>query len=384
MGTAEANAIIPLATNYAKIRAVAAPFSIVGFVAQSFCLTTLDIATPVIAVAAASIVNIIGDLVLSPRYGIQGAAIATALATVTSCSILIRKVRKTVNLWKAKQHELEQATAATEESTSTTAEATTTTAATDISQNRGVKTETKSETNSNNRDIPLWSIPDKASLIDLFKFAGPIFFVMISKVACYNVMTIRATSFGIISLASHNIMMRVFFFFACFGDSLSQAAQSFYPRVDKKDRTKLIQRLFYIASFVGLANNELSRLILSRFGRLLTKDSNIIAMMAKHSPWVGYAVLLHPFIMLLEGTILAKRDLIFLVGSYILSIMLHFSFVFSPVSSTFAGLWRALFGFQLIRVVQFAIRVWQQSRATNKNCSSVGSAEQDGIPAPPL
>jgi Na+-driven multidrug efflux pump len=343
-------------------------------------LTTLDIATPAIAVAAASIVNIIGDLALSPRYGIQGAAIATALATVTSCCILLRKVRKTTNLWKTKQYELEKATSTTEEGTTTAAtaaEITITAAVTSSSQNEGIETETKN-------DIPFWSIPDKASLIDLFKLAGPIFFAMMVKVACYNVMTIRATNFGIVPLASHNIMMRIFFFFACFGDSLSQAAQSFYPQVDKKVRGKLIKRLFWIASFVGLSNNLCSRQILSRFGRFLTKDSRIIELMATHASWVGFAVLLHPFIMLLEGTVLAKRDLVFMIGSYTITSLLHFGFVFSPVASTFAGLWRALFGFQLIRLVQFAIRVWQQSRATRENGSSVGSNEQDGLPVPPL
>ena len=111
--------------------------------------------------------------------------------------------------------------------------------------------------------IPFWSLPNKASMIDLFKLAGPIFFVMMAKVACYNVMTIRATNFGIVPLASHNIMMRIFFFFACFGDSLSQAAQSFYPQVSKKMRGKLIKRLFYIASAVGICNFNMSQLILS-------------------------------------------------------------------------------------------------------------------------
>ena len=274
------------------------------------------------------------------------------MATVTSCSILLRKVRNTTNKWKAKQAELEKATSTTKEE----------------------------KTNSIDRDIPFVSIPDKSSLIDLFKLAGPIFFVMMSKVACYNLMTVRATTFGIIPLASHNIMMRVFFFFASFGDSLSQAAQSFYPQVNKKARGKLIKRLFCIASFIGLSNNELSRRILSSLGRFLTKDPNIIETMATYSPWVGFAVLLHPFIMLLEGTLLAKRDLIFMIGSYAATSLLHFSFVFSPVSSTFAGLWRALFGFQLIRLVQFAARVWQQPRATRKN----GPVQQEGMPAPPL
>ncbi len=309
-------------------------------------MTTLDVITPAIAVAAASVINIIGDLALSPRYGIQGAAIATAIATVASCAILLRKVRKTTNMWKAKQNELEKAT--------------------------------NDDESNNYRDIPFWSIPDKKSLIDLFKLAGPIFFVMMSKVACYNLMTVRATTFGIVPLASHNIMMRVFFFFACFGDSLSQAAQSFYPQVDKKARGKLIKRLFCIASFIGLSNNVMSRGILSKFGRFLTKDQRIIETMSTYCPWVGFAVLLHPFIMLLEGTVLAKRDLIFMIGSYAVTSVLHFGFVFSPAASTFAGLWRALFGFQFIRLVQFAARVWQQSRETAKN----GSV--DGIPAPPL
>jgi len=361
LGAAEANAIVPLATNYAKIRAVVAPFSVVGFVAETFCLTTLDIKTPVIAVATASIVNIIGDLALSPTWGIQGAAVATAMATVTSCLIMLRRVRKTTTEWKSNSEKYEILQAVTTTTTTTT---------------------TNAKLVQKSNDIPFWSLPDKKSTVDLLKLAGPIFFVMMAKVACYNVMTVRATNFGIVPLASHNIMMRIFFFFACFGDSLSQAAQSFYPQVSKKLRGKLIKRLFYISSVVGICNYFMSQLTLSKFGRFLAKDSNIIGIMAKHSPWVGYAVLLHPFISLLEGTVLAQRDLVFLVGSYLLTSLLHFGSIYSPSSSTFMGLWRALFGFQFIRLVQFAIRVWSKSRQKQENY--IGATEQEGIPAPPL
>ena len=351
-------------------------------------MTTLDIATPAIAVAAASIVNIVGDFALSPRYGIQGAAVATALATVTSCSILVRKVRKTTSQWKLKEEELEQTTTTTTSEVTPTASSGVNSSYSKDTEKESNKNQSKIKNSDNNNgngngngNIPFCSIPDKASMIDLFKLAGPIFFVMMSKVACYNVMTIRATNFGIVLLASHNIMMRIFFFFASFGDSLSQAAQSFYPQVDKNLRGKLLKRLFFIASVLGVFNNQMSTLILRKFGRFLAKDSNIIQAMAQHAPWVGYAVLLHPFILLLEGTVLAKRDLIFMIGTYALTNLLHFSFVFSPVSSTFLGLWRALFGFQLIRLVQFSLRVWQKSRTSNS--PSVDASEQDGIPAPP-
>ena len=133
---------------------------------------------------------------------------------------------------------------------------------------------------------------------------------------------------------------------------------------------------------VGICNYFMSQLTLSKFGRFLAKDSNIIGIMAKYSPWVGYAVLLHPFISLLEGTILAQRDLVFLVGSYLLTSLLHFACIFSPASSTFMGLWRALFGFQFIRLVQFATRVWSKSRQRQENY--IGATEQEGIQAPSL
>jgi len=350
---------------------------------------------------------------LTTQYGIQGAAVATALATVTSCAILLRKVRKTTNEWKVKQEELERGTDTTDTTTNdfTTKEVATTNEATISSLTSTEATETTIEsserkhiehernadvTNNNNnngdgsKSIPFCSIPDKVSMINLFKVAGPIFFVMMAKVVCYNVLTIRATTFGIVPLASHNIMMRVFFFFACFGDSLSQAGQSFYPQVDEKVRGKLIKRLFCISAFVGVSNNQVSQLILTRLGRFFAQDTSIVATMAQHAPWVGFAVLLHPFIMLLEGTVLAKRDLVFMVGTYSLSTLLHLSFVFSPFASTFSGLWRSLFVFQVLRLTQFAFRVWYKSRAkaanntSNSNNSFIGNAELEMSPPPPL
>jgi Na+-driven multidrug efflux pump len=345
------SSIIPLATNYAKIRAVVAPLCVVDFVAQSFCLTILDTKTPAMAVAVASIVNIVGDLILSPIWGIQGAAVATAMATTTSCAILVRKVRKVVAEWKRKQ-QIQQAkeayfkNAAGQEGTNDT----TMSATASISSSAG------------DDSIPFFSLPNKAAMIDLMKLAGPIFFVMMSKIACYSVLTVRATSFGVLPLATHNIMMRVFFFFACFGDSLSQATQSFFPQVSQKVRGKLIKRLFYLSAAVGVSNLQFSQLILKQFGRVLTKDSRIIQMMAQYSPFVGLAVFLHPFIMLLEGTVLAKRDLVFMTAMYVGTGLLHFAHVFSPAAASFMGLWRSLFVFQLIRLIQFAVRVWGTSR----------------------
>lgn len=350
--------IIPLAANYAKIRASVAPLCVVDFVSQSFCLTILDTKTPAMAVAAASLVNIVGDLILSPIWGIQGAAVATAMATTTSCMILVRRVRQVLAEWKRKQ----QIQQAREEYLlpSTVAEA--------------VEIEPDIGGNAKKDDVPFFSFPDKADLVELMKLAGPIFFTMMSKIACYSVLTVRATTFGVLPLATHNIMMRVFFFFACFGDSLSQAAQSFYPQVSKNMRGKFLKRLFYLATAVGVSNHQFSQLILKQLGRFLTKDARIIQMMGDYSPFVGLAVLLHPFIMFLEGTVLAKRDLVFMTVMYVATGLLHFAHVFSPAAASFSGLWRCLFVFQFIRLIQFGMRVWDTSRRERRDNSAAAVA----------
>mmetsp|Transcript_22229 Transcript_22229/g.33944 ORF Transcript_22229/g.33944 Transcript_22229/m.33944 type:complete len:454 (-) Transcript_22229:415-1776(-) len=92
------------ATRYSFIRATSAVSSVVGGVAQSFCLSTFNTITPAIAVLAASIINVIGDLLLSP-WGVQGAAVATALSSMASTGILMRAVRKQVQEWRRKENE---------------------------------------------------------------------------------------------------------------------------------------------------------------------------------------------------------------------------------------------------------------------------------------
>ncbi|KAG7349254.1 MATE efflux family protein [Nitzschia inconspicua] len=350
--------IVPLAANYAKIRAAVAPLCVVDFVAQSFCLTILDTKTPAMAVAVASLVNIVGDLILSPLFGIQGAALATAMATTTSCLILVRKVRKVLAEWKRKQ-QVQQAKEDFFQQSSTLADIDLFTV----------------DNSSNTETVPFFSLPNKTAMIDLLKLAGPIFFVMMSKIASYSVLTVRATSFGVLPLATHNIMMRVFFFFACFGDSLSQAAQTFYPQVSKNMRRKFLKRLFYLATAIGLSNLQFSQLILKQFGCFLTKNSSIIQMMGQYSPFVGLAVLLHPFIMFLEGTVLAKRDLVFMVVMYVATGLMHFGHVFSPAAASFMGLWRALFVFQFIRLVQFGLRVWDTTRRERNSFEATSSTK---------
>jgi Na+-driven multidrug efflux pump len=222
-GTVALSEIIPLATTYARIRASVAPFGVVGMVAQSVCLASMDTVTPMLAVAVASIVNIIGDLALSPRWGIQGAAVATALATVASTMILVRKVHMTTREWKRKQEEEQFSPVVSRVVNGTielvpnvvaTSSSTTSVTISDdeaIQQRNQATTKGATQKKSNAEYIPFLSLPDRSSLLVLVKLAGPIFFVMMAKIACYSIMTLRATGFGLVPLAAHNIMVRYLF-----------------------------------------------------------------------------------------------------------------------------------------------------------------------------
>jgi Na+-driven multidrug efflux pump len=68
-------------------------------VAQSFCLTVWNTRTPALAVITASGLNIVGDLLLR-KQGMQGAAVATAVAVTASAAILLSAVWRQVKEWR--------------------------------------------------------------------------------------------------------------------------------------------------------------------------------------------------------------------------------------------------------------------------------------------
>lgn len=341
-----AKPIIALSWDYSKIRGVIAPLTIMGMIAQSVSLATLDMRTPALAVLAASIINVFGDVVLVAKVGmgLRGAAIATAAAGAASSLILIMESRKKVFRWRASLPE---------------------------------------------DKTPFISLPDLTSFISLVNLAGPIFFVILGKLVCYSAMTLRASDFGMRSLATHNIMLRIFFFFCTFGDSFSLAAQSFLPKVlysggdnndsanrneiEKKVTSKpkentalaksLLKRIFLMASIMAVTNSGLAKYIMENGGAIFTNDGAILNLLSDPSRvfYMMGSVLLHPLIMTMEGSILATRDLGFLVGAYGITMTIMLSLLKFSTSS-FTQVWRALFSFQAIRSVVFGARVFAKTR----------------------
>ena len=357
---------------YVRIRSIASPLAIMGLTSQAALLAAQDTRTPVLAVIVASAVNIIGDYIFVAKmgWGIRGASLATCMASIMSNGMLVTKVWKMMGKMKYSygQETMMEASSGSESILQ--------------SSNYAHDALASNKNGDSAAEIPFMSFPDSKSFVSLLGLVGPMFFVMLFKICGYSAMTIRSGDFGMLSLACHSVMMRVFFFFATAGDAISQAAQTFLPgllyqksvlmseagatssSVTNPDLRTLLKRLLLISSVVGIVNCFVGRIVALNSGRTFSNDAALVLLMSTVSPFMGLASLFHPFAMCLEGSIIAASDTKFLVGTYIASLFVLLTQL--KLCKDFLGVWRCLLVFQLLRMSQFGLRVWKQTSKQGK------------------
>ena len=155
------------ARRYVYIRASVAVASIVAVTSQSILLATKDTITPFVAVVATSVTNIVGDILLR-YYGVQGAATATALATIVSCTILLRAVHQQYTAWKNAATTTTDATAQRDDRTVTT-----TTTPPKLTLANMCQGWVRTIWRPGKSIVAMWSLPDKEATLQLMTLAGP-------------------------------------------------------------------------------------------------------------------------------------------------------------------------------------------------------------------
>eukprot|EP00956_Cyclotella_meneghiniana_P023593 scaffold46192_cov22-Cyclotella_meneghiniana.AAC.1 len=188
----------------------------------------------------------------------------------------------------------------------------------------------------------------------------------------YSAMTIRSGTFGLVSLACHNILMRIFFFFATIGDGISHSAQTFMPGLlyQKRQLEKqgmrsltaryLLKRLILMSTIAGVVNSIFSKFIANNAGSAFTTDASLVSLMSEVSPFMGIALLIHPLTMAFEGSIVAGRNLKKLLGTYVFSVLLLLAQL-KFACTEFVGVWHAIVLFQAVRILQFGPLVWKRT-----------------------
>lgn len=418
--------VLHLAVGYTRIRTVSSIFAIMGSTAQSLLLCklvvgrcinslrpffmryspscvsppphsgVLDTPTVTLAVLVATILNTVGDiyLVAFKGWGVWGAAFATSAASVAANMLLIWKEHSLVELWRnalwVEKYGVDK----------------------DVPLSRKGKELAKKSKDTIKREreeykeylaAPFISLPDRKSLGSLFLIAAPIFFVMVAKLVEYWSMTVRVGNFGMISMACHNVLMRIFFFFATIGDGFSQSSQTFLPGlfVKKKkkkqtttiaDATKqsvsnptsslsksigkipseasksrsekafgVIRKLTSISLVIGAFSSITARFIARNAGSAFTSDNQLVSLMSTASNYMGAVLLFHPLSEMLEGAMIASRDLRFLVCTQGVAALLFIT-TLRFTCTQITDIWKTMFVFQAARIALFGTRVWLRTK----------------------
>ncbi|XP_057456476.1 protein DETOXIFICATION 46, chloroplastic-like [Lotus japonicus] len=304
--------VVPAANTYVQIRGLAWPALLIGWVAQSASLGMKDSWGPLKALAAASVINGIGDIVLCTYlgYGIAGAAWATLASQVVAAYMM----SQTLN-------------------------------------NKGY-------------NAFAFSIPSAKEFFTILSISAPVFVTLLSKVAFYSLIIYFATSMGTHPMAAHQVMVQIYMACTIFGEPLSQTAQSFMPELmygvnrSLAKARSLLRSLVIIGVILGLFFGIVGTSVPWLFPYIFTSDQMVIQEM--HRILIPYFVALSvtPTIVGLEGTMLAGRDLRFLSLSMIGCFLLN-TVVLLTLSSRYGlqGCWFALAGFQWTRFLSALLRL---------------------------
>ena len=310
--------LLDAASDYVRIRALSMPTSLLLGVVQASLLGAQDSVTPLIAILYSTIVNVIGDYVLVNRlqWGLQGAALATTAAQWAATWALLQKARR-----------------------------------------RLLK----------NQTLGLWKKQPGGTARAFLAFAAPVLTLIVGKLAAFGFMTHSAAAVPgqPTPLACHQILLSLLFSCSPFFEVISQTAQTFLPAFEQSPDTKQeSQQVATTLLGLGLASAGFVATIASSipacFSNIFTRDATVqmaVRPLAKYL-WMG-AFFWAP-VAVSEGVLLARRELSFLAGVYLLStILLPPALLHIKHSGgTVAQVWACFAVFQVFRALCFTGKIW--------------------------
>ena len=353
--------LLDAATDYVSIRALSMPTSLLLGVLQAALLGAKDSVTPLIAILYCTIVNVVGDYVLVKRlhWGLQGAAIATTLAQWASTAALIPAARRKL----VQNHNLGL-----------------------LSTNRSAS---KNSSNNNGNSTPEDTITGKAFL----GFAAPVLTLILGKLAAFGFMTHVAAAVPgqPTPLAAHQLILSLLFFCSPFLEVLSQTAQTFLPPFMapvqehiRKQKEKLGAQLYNMRSdpavvpwlvasrkvatrLLGLGFGaaaivaSTASLIPAYRGNFLTTDTDLQRAIKPLAKYLWWGAFVWAPVAISEGVLLARLELKFLAGVYLLSTALLPTALLRikhMPNGTVDMVWGCFVVFQLCRALAFTGRIW--------------------------
>ena len=351
--------LLDSAVEYVTIRALSMPTSLLLGVLQAALLGAKDSVTPLIAILYSTIVNLCGDFVLVNRLGmgLAGAAIATTAAQWAATAALLGPARRKL------LHNGQLFQPSSSKTTRTTA--------------------TTNHKKNGNKQL----VDSRAFLA----FAAPVLTLILGKLAAFGFMTNAAAGLPNqpTPLASHQIILSLLFFCSPFLEVISQTAQTFLPPFvapmeEYIDRQSKRKKDFdpsndkTVSSFrqasnkvgttllgLGIASAAVvasaASLVPALGANVITSDGVVQTAVKPLAKYLWWSAFLWAPVAVSEGILLARRELKFLAGVYLMTTALLPPALLRVKGSSggrVEQVWACFAAFQLFRSLLFTGKIW--------------------------
>eukprot|EP00427_Karlodinium_veneficum_P005043 CAMPEP_0169175022 /NCGR_PEP_ID=MMETSP1015-20121227/64959_1 /TAXON_ID=342587 /ORGANISM="Karlodinium micrum, Strain CCMP2283" /LENGTH=596 /DNA_ID=CAMNT_0009249123 /DNA_START=326 /DNA_END=2116 /DNA_ORIENTATION=+ len=315
---------------YVKIRALSFPAALVLMSAQAACLGAKDSTSPTLATLLASVVNIVGDvvLVLGPlAMGIAGAAWATVGCQIAAAAMLLRTLRRKGLLDRES----------------------------------------------------FFKVPSRQDVKRFFAFAGFIF-VLFTKQIVYNQAVVLASILGTAAGAAHQCLYSLFRVCCTLGDVTGATAQAFLPRyyVTDEETGKVsfnaaaaggtMKRIVGMTAIVAVCNTLITFAVPLLKPGFFTADKEVISLFRRAAPFAAAGLLMHPTVVGMEGCLLATKDIRWLATNYaatgalsVLAAYLLLNIPFFQMRLNVNTIWIYLATYQVVRFFTFIWRLFTKT-----------------------
>jgi hypothetical protein len=242
--------------------------------------------------------------------------------------------------------------------------------------------------------LGLWKKPesttDAVSSKTFLSFAAPVLTLIMGKLAAFGFMTHSAAAVPgqPTPLASHQIILSLFFFASPFMEVISQTAQTFIPgylapvtdyitKRQKKDPNydstqdetvkpwenaafSVGNTLMSLGFSVGVVIALLAALVPAFGSALLTSDTVVQEAVKPLAKYLLAGAFLTAPVAVSEGILLARRELKFLASVYLVSTALLPSALLrvKQIGGNVEQVWACFAAFQLFRATCFAGKIW--------------------------
>mmetsp|Transcript_12600 Transcript_12600/g.16252 ORF Transcript_12600/g.16252 Transcript_12600/m.16252 type:complete len:277 (-) Transcript_12600:554-1384(-) len=175
------------------------------------------------------------------------------------------------------------------------------------------------------RKCPFIKVPSFREFKKFMLTAGPLFFMLFTRSACFAWLASTIATAGTVSLGAYQILLRITFILTGFGDGLSLAAQSYLPSynlrsaqdpVSHKSKHMLISKIMKLAIGAGVFTSFIGAFVALKLPFLFTSDALVIAEVRKTVPLLVGVLGTYAISLPMEGILISMQDGAFMAKMY--------------------------------------------------------------------